>query len=136
MRRTASDPVKAFFVALFLCLKALCVLPIRSASCFHRRFVVPFVQKKLNKSSTSCWSPHPLKWSFTTCSQWWDIFQKRFVTRQFQVVMQIFCSDKRAPLAQPPPPALAVVQPRFNCGSAVQSRTFRVQPGKPGRTTV
>ena len=28
--------------------------------------------------------------------------------------MQIFCSEKRAPLAQPPPPALAVVQPRFN----------------------
>ena len=59
IRRTASDPVKAFFVALFVCLEALCVLPIRSASCFHRRFVVPFVQKKVNKSSTSCWSPPP-----------------------------------------------------------------------------
>ena len=52
MRRTASDPVKAYFVPLFVC-----VLPIRSASCFHRRFVVLFVQKKVNKSSTSCWSP-------------------------------------------------------------------------------
>ena len=55
-----TDPVKAFFVALFVCLEALCVLPIRSASCFHRRFVVPFVQKKVSKSSTSCCSPHPL----------------------------------------------------------------------------
>ena len=46
MKRTASDPVKAFFVALFVCFEALCVLPIWSASCFHRRLVVPFVQKK------------------------------------------------------------------------------------------
>ena len=59
MRRTPSDPVKAFFVALFVCFEALCVLPIRSASCFHRLVVVPFVQKKVNKSSTSCWSPQP-----------------------------------------------------------------------------
>ena len=59
MRRTASDPVKAFFVALFVCLEALCVLPIPSASFFHRRTVVPIVQKKVNKSSTSCWSPQP-----------------------------------------------------------------------------
>ena len=90
---------------------------------------MPFVQKKVNKSSTSCWSPHLLYWSFTNCSQWWDIFQKRFVTRQFQVVMQIFYSEKRAPLAQLPPPAQAVVQPQFNRGSAVQPRPFRVQPG-------
>ena len=46
MRRTALDLVKAFFVALFVCLEALCVLPIWSASCFHRHFVVPLVQKK------------------------------------------------------------------------------------------
>ena len=43
--------------------------------------------------------------------------------------MQIFCSEKRAPLAQPPPPALAVVQAWFNRGSAVQPRPFRAQPG-------
>ena len=76
MRRTASDPVKAFFVALFVCLEALCVLPIRSASCFHRRFVVPFVQKKVNKSSTSFWSAHPLWWSFPLAASVGTFFKK------------------------------------------------------------
>ena len=49
IRRTASDPAKVFFVALFVSFQALCVLPIRSASCFHGRFVLLFVQKKIEQ---------------------------------------------------------------------------------------
>ena len=46
--------------------------------------------------------------------------------------MEISNSEKHGALAPPPPQALAVVQLRFNRGSAVQPRPFQVQPGYPG----
>ena len=56
-----------------------------------------------------------------------------FVTSRFQVVMEGFYPEKRAALAPPPPPpAPAVVQLRFNRGSAFQPRPFRAQPGETG----
>ena len=44
-----------------------------------------------------------------------------WVTRQFQVVMRIFYSEKHV--------ALAFLQPLFNRGSAVQPRRLRVELG-------
>ena len=49
IRRTTSDPVKAFLLAFFVSFEPLFVLPIRSARCF----ALPFVQKKVNKFSFS-----------------------------------------------------------------------------------
>ena len=60
MKRTASGLVKAFLLAFFVSFEALYVLPIRCARCFHRCVVLPFVQKKVNKSFSGGWCPHPL----------------------------------------------------------------------------
>ena len=52
-----------------------------------------------------------------------------FVLRQFQVVLEIFQRQKGAALV---PPALAVVEPRFNRDLAFQPRAFRVELGQTG----
>ena len=69
--RTVSVHVKDFSEAFFVFF---------TPSGSPRRFVLPFVQKKVNKTSASCWCPHPLLLSFTTCSQRLVSFLKMFVT--------------------------------------------------------
>ena len=52
-----------------------------------------------------------------------------FVTGQFNVVLEILYSEKRAGHAPRLPPALAVVQPWMERRCAVELRPFRGQPG-------